>query len=317
MSDQPLWRPSPERAAATQLHAFRVEVERRFVESLPDFAALHAWSVADRAAFWSTLWDFCGVVGERGERAVVDAGPHARRPLVSRRAAELRREPAAAARRNARADRARRARRAAHVHLGGAARRGVARRAGAARRSACAPAIASRAICRTARGDRRDARHGQSRRGLVVVLAGLRRAGRRRPLRPDRAERALRLRRLLATPARPTTCASARRGARVAAVRPTLRGDGEPRSAAGARGSARRDALERVHRSLRAGTDRVRAAALRSPALHPLLLGHDRRAQVHRPRRRRHAAPAPQGASAALPICAPATASSTSPRSAG
>jgi len=72
MSEGPLWRPSPERAAATQLHAFRVEAERRFVESLPDFAALHAWSVAERAGFWSTLWDFCGVVGERGERAVVE-----------------------------------------------------------------------------------------------------------------------------------------------------------------------------------------------------------------------------------------------------
>ena len=35
------------------------------------------------------------------------------------------------------------------------------------------------------------------------------------------------------------------------------------------------------------------------PALHPLLLGHDRAAQVHRARRRRHAAAAPQGARAA------------------
>ena len=45
--------------------------------------------------------------------------------------------------------------------------------------------------------DRRDARRGVARRDLVVVLAGLRRAGRGRPLRPDRAARALHGRRLL------------------------------------------------------------------------------------------------------------------------
>jgi len=34
-----------------------------------DFAtydALHAWSVEDRAAFWSAVWDECGAVGEKG-----------------------------------------------------------------------------------------------------------------------------------------------------------------------------------------------------------------------------------------------------------
>jgi hypothetical protein len=42
-----------------------------------------------------------------------------------------------------------------------------------------------------------------------------------------------------------------------------------------------------------------RGAALRPPALHPVLLRHHRQAQVHRPRRRRHPAPAPEGAGAA------------------
>ncbi len=44
----------------------------------------------------------------------------------------------------------------------------------------------------------------------------------------------------------------------------------------------------------------LRAAAVQSPALHPVFVGHDRRSQVHRPRRRRHARPAPQGAPAPL-----------------
>ena len=45
--------------------------------------------------------------------------------------------------------------------------------------------------------------------------------------------------------------------------------------------------------------DPVRAAAVRPPDLHPVLVGHDRRAQGDRARRRRHAAPAPEGAAAA------------------
>jgi acetoacetyl-CoA synthetase len=68
----PLWTPSPERAAATQLTAFRRAVERLHGVSLPDYAALHAWSIAHRDAFWSEVWKRCGVIGERGERAVLD-----------------------------------------------------------------------------------------------------------------------------------------------------------------------------------------------------------------------------------------------------
>jgi acetoacetyl-CoA synthetase len=73
VSDRPLWSPSPERAAATHLSAFRIEIERRFATSLPDYPALHAWSIANRAGFWSAIWDFCGVVGDRGERIVQGA----------------------------------------------------------------------------------------------------------------------------------------------------------------------------------------------------------------------------------------------------
>jgi acetoacetyl-CoA synthetase len=69
----PLWTPSPERAAASQLASFRRAIERRHGAVLPDYPALHAWSLAHRAEFWPAVWDFCGVIGERGERAVVDA----------------------------------------------------------------------------------------------------------------------------------------------------------------------------------------------------------------------------------------------------
>ena len=55
-------------------------------------------------------------------------------------------------------------------------------------------------------------------------------------------------------------------------------------------------ALDAGDRAVRAGRARLRAAAFRASALHPVLLRHDRRAEMHRPFGRRHAAPAPQGA---------------------
>ena len=47
---------------------FRIEAERRSGASLPDTAALHAFSVRDPGAFWAQLWDFCDVRGEPGAR---------------------------------------------------------------------------------------------------------------------------------------------------------------------------------------------------------------------------------------------------------
>ncbi len=71
MSERPLWRPSAERIRSTRLEAFRKFAGARAGLALADSTALHAWSVDDRAAFWGAVWDFCGVVGERGERVLV------------------------------------------------------------------------------------------------------------------------------------------------------------------------------------------------------------------------------------------------------
>jgi len=39
---------------------------------LPDFAALHRWSIEAPEAFWLSVWDFCGIVSEtRGERVAL------------------------------------------------------------------------------------------------------------------------------------------------------------------------------------------------------------------------------------------------------
>ncbi len=73
MSDQPLWTPTADAVERTQMTAFRRVAEAVAGRAFPDYAALHAWSIDEREAFWSTLWSFCGVIGERGGRVVVDA----------------------------------------------------------------------------------------------------------------------------------------------------------------------------------------------------------------------------------------------------
>jgi acetoacetyl-CoA synthetase len=66
------WRPSPERAASSNLAAFaRLAHERHGVDD--GYNALHAWSCAAPEQFWPLLWDVLGIVGERGER-VIDRG---------------------------------------------------------------------------------------------------------------------------------------------------------------------------------------------------------------------------------------------------
>jgi acetoacetyl-CoA synthetase len=67
-----LWRPSPQRVAQCQLTAFRVEANRRYGLKLNHYSDLHAWSVAHTADFWELVWDFCGVVGEKGDRRLID-----------------------------------------------------------------------------------------------------------------------------------------------------------------------------------------------------------------------------------------------------
>ena len=135
----------------------------------------------------------------------------------------------------------------------------------------------------------------EPRRDLVVVLAGLRRAQRDRPLRADRAEGALRGRRL---PLRRPRLRPPRRGRPPPASRcprsstpwccptwtrtPDLSGL-DAAIDLGRAGPGRRAA-------------RVRAGAVRPSAVGALLVGHDRPAEGDRARPRRDPARAPQGA---------------------
>ncbi len=72
MSGEPLWRPSAEAVEAANVTRFARRVAAQ--AGLPDtsYASLYRWSVSEPAAFWAEWWDHAGVIGERGERVLVD-----------------------------------------------------------------------------------------------------------------------------------------------------------------------------------------------------------------------------------------------------
>ncbi|CAG0928805.1 MAG: Acetyl-coenzyme A synthetase [Rhodocyclaceae bacterium] len=73
-ANKPLWKPSKQRIASANLTAFMRAAARRGGAEFADFDTLHRWSVTHPEQFWTTLWDFAGVVADkRGERVLVDA----------------------------------------------------------------------------------------------------------------------------------------------------------------------------------------------------------------------------------------------------
>ncbi|MDH1265909.1 acetoacetate--CoA ligase [Pseudomonas sp. GD03944] len=71
----PLWTPSAERLAATRLDAFRHFVNQRHALQLADYPALHAWSVAEREAFWQAIVDFFDLRFSAPAERVLREGP--------------------------------------------------------------------------------------------------------------------------------------------------------------------------------------------------------------------------------------------------
>ena len=72
-TDAPLWTPSPERIARANLTRFIREVEERWALRIADYDALWTFSVERPEQFWSSMWEFGGVLAEtKGDRVVDD-----------------------------------------------------------------------------------------------------------------------------------------------------------------------------------------------------------------------------------------------------
>jgi acetoacetyl-CoA synthetase len=69
---QPLWTPSQAGIDAANMTHFIAQVNSRYALSIKDYDALYQWSIDEKESFWSEIWDFCGIVGEKGDRILLD-----------------------------------------------------------------------------------------------------------------------------------------------------------------------------------------------------------------------------------------------------
>ena len=70
MSDTALWAPTAEAVAQAPMTAFMRAASKKAELDFRDYADLHRWSVEAPEAFWELVWNFCGVIGDRGERTL-------------------------------------------------------------------------------------------------------------------------------------------------------------------------------------------------------------------------------------------------------
>ena len=71
-TEQPLWQPSPERIARSQLTQFASFLKARFPDAeVSDYQALHQWSITATEDFWRSVWDYCDVISSQSSEVVV------------------------------------------------------------------------------------------------------------------------------------------------------------------------------------------------------------------------------------------------------
>ncbi|HEX6997237.1 MAG TPA: acetoacetate--CoA ligase [Gammaproteobacteria bacterium] len=68
---EPIWRPSPERVARTNLRRFIAAHRARLADD--GYDALYDWSTSRPEEFWRAVWEFCGVRGTYDPRRIVEA----------------------------------------------------------------------------------------------------------------------------------------------------------------------------------------------------------------------------------------------------
>lgn len=72
---KPIWQPSQTRISSSRLTSFRQGLESRWQIDLPDYKQLHRFSVEEPEKFWTSVWDFCGVISDARGSIAIDMPP--------------------------------------------------------------------------------------------------------------------------------------------------------------------------------------------------------------------------------------------------
>ena len=73
MNQQPLWRPSEKQIADANMSGFMQRASRYTGRALDNYEALWRWSIDDIEGFWSLLWSYGSVLGDRSSGVVANA----------------------------------------------------------------------------------------------------------------------------------------------------------------------------------------------------------------------------------------------------
>lgn len=73
-SDSPLWTPGPDNIKSAHLTAFTEKIKTLTGTPVDNYKGLHQWSIDHPELFWQSVWDFCDLIGDPGERVLVNPG---------------------------------------------------------------------------------------------------------------------------------------------------------------------------------------------------------------------------------------------------
>jgi len=74
MKQKPMWVPAPAQIASSQMQGFMDAAASRTGRVFSGYGDLYQWSITDPAAFWNEIWDFAGIVGDRGSAPALREG---------------------------------------------------------------------------------------------------------------------------------------------------------------------------------------------------------------------------------------------------
>ena len=66
ISNPIMWKPTDERVKSSQIYKFIKIINKKYNINIQNFNDLHSWSIEKKAQFWSSVWDFFGVIGSKG-----------------------------------------------------------------------------------------------------------------------------------------------------------------------------------------------------------------------------------------------------------
>jgi acetoacetyl-CoA synthetase len=69
---KPLWAPTQTQITESLVWQFITYVSNKYDQPINSYPELYEWSLREKEKFWASVWDYCGVVGVKGEKILVD-----------------------------------------------------------------------------------------------------------------------------------------------------------------------------------------------------------------------------------------------------